>query len=52
MKEIKLTFTGYYISQRDNDEEAIADIIERARAEYGNEIADYANFDIVESVAI
>jgi flavin-binding protein dodecin len=41
--EIKLVFTATFKVSGDN---AIENAIERARAEYGNEVADYGVFTI------
>ena len=45
--EVKLTFVGHYMSRAENETDAIADVMERCRAEYGNEVADYGHFEIV-----
>ena len=43
--EIKLTFDASFIVTADNESQAIEEAIERARDNYGNEVADYGNFE-------
>jgi hypothetical protein len=43
MKEVKLVFTAYL---RVADEDSIESAMELARANYGNEVADYGVFTI------
>ena len=45
MTEVKFVFTGY-LNIADTVEDIMEAAIERVRAEYGNEVADFAEFDI------
>ena len=42
--EINLNFEASFMVTASNLEEAIAEVIERARDKYGSEIADYGTF--------
>jgi hypothetical protein len=45
MTEVKFVFTGY-LNIADTVEDIMEAAIERVRTSYGNEVADFAEFDI------
>jgi hypothetical protein len=45
MTEVKFVFTGY-LNIADTVEDIMETAIERVRISYGNEVADFAEFDI------
>jgi hypothetical protein len=46
MIEVKFVYTGY-INIADTEDDVMEAAIEHVRDEYGSQIADYADFDIV-----